>query len=131
MPRSQALRVLRDGLITGGLPRVMALLLTLPSLRVFAPSRAFREGIDRTRRSALGRWAAEATADIYVRGHAETVEYIWERIRSSAFTESGWTQPPSSPVDANILGPTYFPPEPEVVMEEEELEAPQPQSLLA
>ncbi len=76
MPRSQALRLCRDALVEGGVPQEMARALTLPSLRVFAPSRAYRAGVDRTRRSALGRWEAEQTADVYTRQHGITVEQV-------------------------------------------------------
>ena len=59
----------------------------LPSLRVFAPSRAYRAGVDRTRRSALGRWQAEQTADVYTRQHGITVEQVWDEFLAQATTE--------------------------------------------
>ena len=113
MPRAQALRLFRDALVEGGVQQETARALTLPSLRVFAPSRAYRAGVDRTRRSALGRWEAEMTADVYVREHCITVEQVWDEFLAKAQQSTpdggGWTQPPQEPVATEIGGPAYFP----------------------
>ena len=58
MKKGQALRLLREALSVGGLVTKEVNAITLPSLRVFMPSLAFRHGVDSTRRKALGKWAA-------------------------------------------------------------------------
>ena len=74
--RSQAFRIFRDGLVQLGYPREKAMMLPLPSLRVFAQSQPFRRGVDKTPRSAIGRWD--------VRHHRHTNEQVWDEIFTSA-----------------------------------------------
>ena len=86
---------------------------SLPSLRVFAPRRAFRAGVDRLRRYFLGRWAAEQSADVYIRQHSLTVEAIWNEFMAKTKMEGGgWDPPPSELVSTEITGEAYFPPAP-------------------
>ena len=78
MRRGQALRLVREALFSRGIEKERTLKFTLPSLRVWMPSLSYRYKIDKSSRSALGRWAGEDSADIYRRKLSETVIRVWD-----------------------------------------------------
>lgn len=87
MKKGQSLKLLREALHIGGLPLEEAKLYTLPSLRAFMPSLASHHGVSKDRRSALGRWAAESSVDVYRRQLGDTVVSIWDAVLNGIATQ--------------------------------------------
>jgi hypothetical protein len=77
---NQALRWLRQLLVTAQYPADKAGKLTLPSFRVWMADLAYQHGISRDKRRYIGRWAAESTADIYTREHRIVICQIWDEV---------------------------------------------------
>jgi hypothetical protein len=60
---------------------MMAILgFTLAGMRVFMPEWAFKAEIPRDMRRYIGRWAQEATSDVYTREHRGIVTRIWHKV---------------------------------------------------
>ena len=60
---------------------MMAILgFTLAGMRVFMPEWAFKAEIPRDLRRYIGRWAQEATSDVYTREHRGIVTRIWHKV---------------------------------------------------
>jgi len=110
MPSSQATRVLRDCLVIGGSSRADAEVLTLHSLRLFAPNLAYKLGVGPTDRKALGRWQRPETADIYQRETRACVERVWDKIHEACAREHKSDEAQVA-IPLDILGDFYFPKE--------------------
>jgi hypothetical protein len=86
---NQALRWLRQLMVNGRYPADKAGKLTLPSFRVWMADLAYQCGISRDKRRYIGRWANEATADIYTRDHRTVICQIWQEVTANMAAAPG------------------------------------------
>jgi hypothetical protein len=77
LTNSKALKIYRQCLEHGGLPKEKASKQTLAGWRVFMPELSYQAGVPRHLRQYLGRWANDPIADRYTRDHRPVIQKIW------------------------------------------------------